>query len=255
MKRKIFLIIMLFGIFALIGVCLESQFSICKIVNCKKMDSWLCAIGGIISPILMYYIFVRQEKSISKNHFESIYFEMLKFYREIKPSTSLHEFRNEFLSHFILSCDIEKQSLPLLKTTLKFIFHLHIRDKDFQKYIRFLGRIILYAEKADVPKAKQKEDYLKLLLSQMSDDEILFLKLYVLLEKSDIMLRPFSCILFDMQQDIGNEYFEKLFEFVVKHKDVDTFDISEFEKQIDFGNINYRQASFICIYTHLKENI
>lgn len=244
---------MLLGIFAPIVICLKSTNSISKFDNWSNLGSWLSGIGGCISPILMLYIFVRQENSISKNHFESIYFEMIKFFRESKPLAKINDFSKEYLSHFILTCDFERLSLPLMKATLKFIFRLHVRDKGFQTYKSFLCQIVFYVEGSKILTFQQKTDYLQLLLSQMSDEEILLVKLYVFLKDSELKETLFESLVLSAQ--IENPYFESIMAYMMQFINIEDIDISELEKEKNLGDLDFKRKRFFDIYKYLEKNI
>lgn len=253
MKKIYLFIIILICIFTPIVMCINSKSSIHIFENWMSWGNWISGIVGCLSAILMYVIFKKQEISISKNHFESIYFEMLKFLHEMKPIEKIKEFKNGFMGHFILSCDLDRLSLPLIKASMIFIFRLHYRGKGLQTYLRFLHRITMFVEETSSLTLEQKQDYLKLLISQMSDDEILLVQLYIFLTDSEFKHTIFEPIIMSTHIEETNPYFDKIIDWMKKHPTVDALDINEIEKDISLNN--FKCIRFFYIYKHIEENI
>lgn len=96
------IIILLFPTF----MCIKSVAAINDFANWGIWGNWISGLVSCLAAILMWQIFKKQDDRISKNQVVTIFFDMLRTFREIRTvniNKEIDQFVEEYNGHFILT--------------------------------------------------------------------------------------------------------------------------------------------------------
>lgn len=244
-------------IFFPIPLCITSAMSILKFANWTMWGSWISGVANCMAAILMVQIFKNQDDKISKNQFEAIFFDMLRTFREIRTEAienEIEQFVDEYKAHFVLNVQIDKLEITKIKAIMMLFLDIHETGKSFLSYYRYTERIAIYIDSYDQFDEASREWYAKHFIALLSANEVFLIKLRMLVGKyGKFKNTTLGKLLLKDTTINGKGCLNTIIEVLSEKMDLLPFDLGEKPNEINFGDTDISEMSFLDIYKHYFE--
>lgn len=244
-------------IFLPIPLCITSVMSIFKFANWTMWGSWTSGVASCMAAILMWIIFKMQDDKISRNQFDAIFFDMLRTFREIRTETiekEIEQFVDEYRAHFVLNVQIEKLDVVKIKAIMALFVDIHEKGKSFLSYFRYIERIATYIDSDEQFNEDSRERYAKHFIALLSSNEVFLIRLRMLVGKYGKFKNTTLGKLLLKDTVIGEKgCLNTIIEVLSEKLDLIPFDLSEKHNEINYGDTDISEMSFLDTYKHYFE--
>lgn len=248
------IIILLFPTF----MCIKSVAAINDFANWGIWGNWISGLVSCLAAILMWQIFKKQDDRISKNQVVTIFFDMLRTFREIRTvniNKEIDQFVEEYNGHFILNVRIEKLNIANIKSIMKLYMEIHEKGKSFHSYFRYIEQIAIYIDDYENQlDESSKKKYAKLFIALFSPNEILVIKLRIFVgQYEEFRITTLGKLLLEDTTISDKCCLNDVMEVLSMNLDILPFNISKRANEIDFGDTDVSGMNFLDAYKYFFE--
>ena len=248
------IIVLLFPTF----MCIKSVEAINDFANWGIWGNWISGLVSCLAAILMWQIFKKQDDRISKNQVVTIFFDMLRTFREIRTvniNKEIDQFVEEYNGHFILNVRIEKLNIANIKSIMKLYMEIHEKGKSFHSYFRYIEQIAIYIDDYENQlDESSKKKYAKLFIALLSPNEILVIKLRIFVgQYEEFRITTLGKLLLEDTTISDKCCLNDVMEVLSMNLDILPFNISKGANEIDFGDTDVSGMNFLDAYKYFFE--
>lgn len=244
-------------LFLPILMCVTSITSIHNFNNWAMWGNWIGGVASCVAAILMWQIFVKQDERISKNQFETIFFDKLRTFREIRADAIEKEFEqfvDEYKKHFVLNVQIEKLEVAKIKAIMILFMDIHEKGKSFLSCFRYIERIADYIDMEEQLDKVCKEKYAKHFIALLSPNEVVLIKLRMFVGKYEALRNTtLGKLLMTDATTSETRSLNAIMQILSLKLDISPSDISEKANEINFGDVEYAKMEFLDAYKYFFE--
>lgn len=182
---------------------------------------------------------------------------MLRTFREIRTETiekEIEQFVDEYKTHFVQNVQIEKLDIVKIKAIMMLFEDIHEKGKSFLSYFRYIERIATYIDSDEQFNEDSRERYAKHFMALLSSNEVFLIKLRMIVGKYEKFKNTTLGKLLLKDSIISEKGCLNTITVVLSEKlDLIPFDLSEIHNEINFGDADVLEMSFLDTYKYYFE--